>query len=52
VAHLTERELLELAGPKEDDHVFAVELDGEVFGLVQAGGRPTPTTATPASTSS
>jgi aminoglycoside 6'-N-acetyltransferase len=34
---LTERELLELAGPSEDEHVFAVELDGEVIGLAQAG---------------
>jgi aminoglycoside 6'-N-acetyltransferase len=42
VAHLTERELLELAGPKDDDHVFAVELDGEVFGLVQAGEEADP----------
>jgi aminoglycoside 6'-N-acetyltransferase len=34
---LTEQDLLEKAGPEEDDLVFAVELDGETIGLVQAG---------------
>jgi aminoglycoside 6'-N-acetyltransferase len=39
---LTERELLELADPQEDEHVFAVELDGEVIGLAQAGEEADP----------
>jgi aminoglycoside 6'-N-acetyltransferase len=38
----TERELFALAGPEEDDHVFAVELDGEVIGLAQAGEEADP----------
>jgi aminoglycoside 6'-N-acetyltransferase len=33
---LTERDLLEKAGPDEDALVFAVELDGEVIGLAEA----------------
>ena len=49
---LTEEDLLEKAGADEDGFVFAVELDGELIGLAQAGEEPIPTTATRASTSS
>jgi aminoglycoside 6'-N-acetyltransferase len=39
---LTERDILEMAGPDEDALVFAVELDGEVIGLAQAGEEADP----------
>ena len=46
VAHwwlgLTERDILEKAGPDEDGFVFAVELDGELIGLVEAGEETEP----------
>lgn len=34
---LSEQDILEKAGPAEDALVFAIELDGELIGLVQAG---------------
>jgi aminoglycoside 6'-N-acetyltransferase len=39
---LTERDILEKADPGEDALVFAVELDGEVIGLAQAGEEADP----------
>jgi aminoglycoside 6'-N-acetyltransferase len=39
---LTEQDILEMAGPDEDALVFAVELDGEVIGLAQAGEEDDP----------
>jgi aminoglycoside 6'-N-acetyltransferase len=39
---LTEQDILEKAGPEEDALVFAVELDGEVIGLAQAGEETDP----------
>lgn len=39
---LTERDLREKAGPDEDALVFAVELDGEVIGLVEAAEETDP----------
>ena len=46
VAHwwlgLTEQDILEKAGPDEDGFVFAVELDGELIGLVEAGEETEP----------
>jgi aminoglycoside 6'-N-acetyltransferase len=34
---VTEADLEELAGPDEETFVFAIELDGEIIGLAQAG---------------
>ena len=39
---LTEEDILEKTGPDEDDLVFAIELDGEVIGLAQAGEETDP----------
>ncbi len=39
---LSAQDLLEKTGPDEDDFVFAVELDGEVIGLAQAGEEDDP----------
>jgi aminoglycoside 6'-N-acetyltransferase len=39
---LTERDLLEKAGPDEEALVFAVELDGEVIGLAEAAEETEP----------
>ena len=39
---LTEQDILEKAGTEEDGFVFAVELDGEVIGLAQAGEEADP----------
>ena len=39
---LTERDILEKAGPDEEGFVFAVELDGEFIGLVEAGEETEP----------
>jgi aminoglycoside 6'-N-acetyltransferase len=39
---LNDQDILEKAGPDEDALVFAVELDGELIGLVQAGEEPDP----------
>jgi aminoglycoside 6'-N-acetyltransferase len=39
---LTEQDVLDLAGPDEAELVFAVELDGEVIGLAQAGEETDP----------
>jgi aminoglycoside 6'-N-acetyltransferase len=39
---LTEQDVLEMAEPDEAELVFAVELDGEVIGLAQAGEETDP----------
>jgi aminoglycoside 6'-N-acetyltransferase len=39
---LNDQDILEKAGPDGDALVFAVELDGELIGLVQAGEEPDP----------
>ena len=39
---LTEQDIREKAGPDEDGLVFAIELDGEVIGLVEAWEEPDP----------
>ena len=39
---LNEQDLLEKAGPDEDAFVFAVELDGELIGLVEANEETDP----------
>ena len=39
---LTEQDILEKTGPDEEDLVFAIELDGEVIGLAQAGEETDP----------
>lgn len=39
---LTEQDILEKTGPDEDDLVFAIELDGAVIGLAQAGEETDP----------
>ena len=39
---LTEQDILQKTGPDEDDLVFAIELDGEVIGLAQAGEETDP----------
>lgn len=39
---LTEQDLREKAGPDEDDLILAIELDGQVIGLAQAGEETDP----------
>ena len=39
---LTEQDILEKTGPDEEALVFAIELDGEVIGLAQAGEETDP----------